>query len=131
LGGLQSALESGAWLWLPIVLLIQLTLMLGTTMLLSMAHFLWRDVGSATTFLMQIWFYVTPIVYPLSQVPKEYHIWFLFNPLACLVLFVQNKLLGVGVPIGTSFALLVWTLVLGVGGIWFFRTMKTALGEAL
>ena len=119
------------WAWLPLLILAQIALTLGLTMLLSMAHFLWRDVGSMVAFALQLWFYLTPIVYPLSQVPDRFHGWFLFNPIACLALAVQTAILGTAMPAGAVLALIFWGLTLGGGGWWFFRSMKSALGEAL
>ncbi len=119
------------WAWLPLLILAQIALTLGLTMLLSMAHFLWRDVGSMVAFALQLWFYLTPIVYPLSQVPDRFHGWFLFNPIACLALAVQTAILGTAMPAGAVLALIFWVLTLGGGGWWFFRSMKSALGEAL
>lgn len=117
--------------WLPVLVLAQLALTYGLTLLLSMAHFLWRDVGSMVAFGLQLWFYLTPIVYPLSQVPERFHVWYLLNPLACLVLTVQGAVLHMPIPPGTPVALAVWVVLLGGGGWWFFRSMKSALGEAL
>lgn len=120
-----------AWLWLPVLVLAQLFLTLGLALFLSMAHFLWRDVGSAVAFALQLWFYLTPVVYPLSQVPERFHGWYLLNPVACLVLVVQGCVLGMPMAQGVMVALIFWVLLLGVGGWWFFRSMKSALGEAL
>ncbi|MCW5222497.1 ABC transporter permease [Verminephrobacter aporrectodeae] len=120
-----------SWAWLPLLLLAQLALTYGLTLLLSMAHFLWRDVGSMVAFALQLWFYLTPVVYPLSQVPERFHGWFLFNPLACLVLMLQGCVLGLPVVPGAAWALAAWVLLLGAGGWYFFRSMKPALGEAL
>lgn len=119
------------WAWLPVLFLAQIVLTMGLTLLLSMAHFLWRDVGSVVAFALQLWFYLTPIVYPLSQVPERFHGWFLLNPLACLVLMVQGNVLGMPAPSATPWALALWVVALGGGGWWFFRSMKSALGEAL
>ncbi len=127
----QGAGPYWSWGWLPLLALAQLALTLGLALFLSMAHFLWRDVGSAVAFGLQLWFYVTPIVYPLSQVPERFHGWFLLNPLACLTLMVQSVVLHMPPPAGTPWALAAWVLVLGGGGWWFFRSMKAALGEAL
>lgn len=117
--------------WLPVLVLAQIVLTFGLTLLLSMAHFLWRDVGSMVAFALQLWFYLTPVVYPLSQVPEKFHGLFLLNPLACLVLLVQSSVLHMPVPAGTPLALVIWVVLLGGGGWWFFRSMKSALGEAL
>lgn len=110
---------------------MQVALTYGLTLMFSMAHFLWRDVGSIMSFALQLWFYLTPVVYPLAQVPEKYHLWYLLNPLACLVMAVEWAVLGIAMPTGTPYALLAWTVLLGGGGWWFFRAMKSALGEAL
>lgn len=117
--------------WIPVLVVAQVLLTFGLTLTLSMAHFLWRDVGSMVAFGLQLWFYLTPVVYPLSQVPEQFHNWFLFNPVACMVLMVQSCVLHMPVPPGTPWALAIWVLLLGLGGWWFFRSMKSALGEAL
>ena len=119
------------WLWVPLLVVAQLFLTLGLALFLSMAHFLWRDVGSAIAFALQLWFYLTPVVYPLSQVPERFHNWYLLNPVACLVLVVQGCVLGMPMAAGVVWALVFWVLLLGVGGWCFFRSMKSALGEAL
>ena len=120
-----------SWAWLPLLVLAQVVLTFGLTLVLSMAHFLWRDVGSTVGFALQLGFYLTPIVYPLAQVPERFHIWFLLNPVACLVLAVQSVVLHMPVPQGTAWALVLWVVLLGGGGWWFFRSMKPVLGEAL
>jgi lipopolysaccharide transport system permease protein len=120
-----------SWAWLPLLVLAQVVLTFGLALVLSMAHFLWRDVGSTVGFALQLGFYLTPIVYPLAQVPERFHNWFLLNPVACLVLAVQSAVLHMPVPPGTVWALAVWVVLLGGGGWWFFRSMKPVLGEAL
>ncbi|MCK9516170.1 MAG: ABC transporter permease [Ottowia sp.] len=127
----QGVGPRASWVWLPPLVLVQLIITLGLAMLLAMAHFLWRDVGAFVAFFLQLWFYLTPIIYPLSQVPERFHSWFMFNPAACLSLAVQHAALGLAVPPATTWALLAWTVLLGGGGWLFFRAMKPALGEAL
>lgn len=120
-----------AWLWIPVLLVAQLAVTFGLTLLFSMAHFLWRDVGSMVAFGLQLWFYLTPVVYPLSQIPESFHGWFLLNPLACLVLVTQAVVLHLPMPIWTVPVLIIWVILLAAGGWLFFRSMKPALGEAL
>ncbi|MDR2127704.1 MAG: ABC transporter permease [Burkholderiaceae bacterium] len=120
-----------SWAYLPLLLVAQVVLTMGMTFLLSMANFLWRDVGAGVVFVLQLWFYLTPIVYPMAQVPERFHAWFLLNPVACLILALQASVLHLPMPNGTLWALLAWVLLIGGGGWWFFRSMKSALGEAL
>lgn len=127
----QGVGPRATWAWIPLLIAAQLAMTLGMSLLLSMAHFLWRDVGSIVAFGLQLWFYLTPVIYPLSQVPERFHVWYLLNPVACLALAVQAAVLGIDVPPGTMGALVAWTLLFGLGGWGFFRSMKSALGEAL
>lgn len=127
----QGIRPSPSWIWLPCLIAAQVVITLGLALILSMAHFLWRDVGSAMVFFLQLWFYLTPVVYPLSQVPEKYHAWYLLNPVACLAIGVQSSLFGVPGPDNWLLAIGLWLGVLGLGGWWFFKAMKPTLGEAL
>ena len=44
-----------------------------------------RDVGQAVPIVLQIWFWLTPIVYPVSIIPEAYRPWFRLNPVYPLV----------------------------------------------
>jgi len=49
-----------------------------------------RDVGQAVTILMQFWFWLTPIVYPIAAVPDFVRDGFAFNPMAPIVVALQR-----------------------------------------
>lgn len=74
------------------------------------------------------WFYLTPVVYPLSQVPERFHAWFAQS--RGLLGFVAAVVLPMPVPAGVP-----WAGCMGSGTGWWglvvFRSMKSALGEAL
>lgn len=127
----QGIAPRGTWALLPVLVAAQVVMTLGLTMALSVAQFLWRDVASFVGFGLQLWFYLTPIVYPLSQIPERFHAWYLLNPVACMVFAVQRVVLGMPMPAWNLWALGAWVLVLGVGGWLVFRAMKPVLGEAL
>lgn len=52
-------------LLLPGVLMIQLCFIAGLAMILSMGNLFFRDVKYITTFVLQIWFFATNVVYPI------------------------------------------------------------------
>lgn len=56
---------SAMLLLLPLVLLIQIVLVTGLALVLSMANLFFRDVKYVTVFVMQIWFFATNVVYPI------------------------------------------------------------------
>ena len=55
-----------------------------------------RDIRFALGQLLSVWYLLTPVLYPLSQVPEEYRGWMLLNPLAIIVETFKWGLFGVG-----------------------------------
>src|SRR4051812_10979387 len=58
-------------LWFPVIVLVQLTLTLGLALVLSALTVHFRDVRDLLANLITLWFFATPIVYPLSTVPPR------------------------------------------------------------
>lgn len=59
--------------WLPVALLFGVVLTafaLGIGLVLAVANVYFRDTSHLVNILMQIWFYATPVVYPLSYVKQ-------------------------------------------------------------
>lgn len=67
------------------VLLVQVALALGLGITVGVLNVFFRDVGQFFTILLQFWFWLTPIVYPLSIIPEKYRWVFAFNPLTSLI----------------------------------------------
>ncbi len=70
---------------LPIVT-IQVAFTVGVSLLLSAFTVLYRDVRHTLPLLIQIWMFVTPILYPASVVPARWQTWyFSLNPMAAII----------------------------------------------
>ncbi len=74
---------------IPIVLLIT-AFAAGLGVLLGTANVFFRDLGAAVPILMQFWFWLTPIVYPISAVPEFVRSWLALNPLVPLIGALQR-----------------------------------------
>ena len=55
-----------------------------------------RDIRFGLGQLLSVWYLLTPVLYPLSQVPEEHRGWMLLNPLAIIVETFKWGLFGVG-----------------------------------
>ena len=77
-------------LLVPLSLLTAL-LALGVGMWLAALNVRYRDVQHATPFLMQIWMFATPVVYPGSLVPESYRAWFHLNPMAGIICRLSKR----------------------------------------
>ena len=81
-----------------------------------------KDVRYTLRYVLRFWGYLTPVIYPLSQVPEEYRGWMLWNPMAGYVETFKWGLLGIGSfdPrfFGSSLGV---TAVMLVAGMWYFH----------
>lgn len=96
-------------LWLPVVMAVQLTLTLGLALFVSALTVHFRDLRDLLANLMTLWFWGTPIVYHLSQVPSPFRPLLDLNPLTHLVVSYQEVLFMNG-PFRE------WPRLLAVGG---------------
>lgn len=83
-----------AALAVPLSILILLLTAGGAGCLLAALNIQYRDVKHATPFLVQLWMYASPIVYPLSLVPEKYRLAYSLNPLAGAIAGFRTGLLG-------------------------------------
>ncbi len=74
------------WLFLPVPLLALTIATVGATFFFATANVFYRDVAHILQIILQIWFYVTPILYRIDFFPPNYRWLFKLNPL----IFVMN-----------------------------------------
>ena len=74
-----------ALLALPLIVGIEIVLILGVVLLASAVNVFYRDIRFVVPLGMQLWMYLTPIIYPVSQVPPAAEPYFMLNPMAGLV----------------------------------------------
>jgi lipopolysaccharide transport system permease protein len=101
----------------PLLLIGVIFTALGVGTLLSALTVAYRDFTHLTPFMVQIWMYVTPIIYPVSLVPERWQ-WLLYiNPMTGLVEGFRSAFLGKPFDmtgIGISFAVAVAAFAIGV-----------------
>ena len=96
-------------LWFPVIVLVQLVLTLGLALLLSALTVHFRDIRDLLTNLLTLWFFVTPIIYPLSMVPERLRWYLNLNPFTHLAVSYQEVLFIEGAFTG-------WPHLLTLGG---------------
>lgn len=103
---------------LPFCVLWLFALLYGLIMPLSAWHARYRDVGSVVPFLFQAGLFLSPIAYPLSQVPARLRTVMELNPLSGVVEAWRYAVLGAEPSMLALAAGLVWLAILLVVG-WF------------
>jgi len=72
-------------LWLIPLTLSVVVLAMGMGLILGILNVFIRDIGEVIPIIMQIWFWFTPIAYPVSIIPVRYRHLFKFNPMYSII----------------------------------------------
>ena len=112
---------------LPLIVLHMAILSVGMGLIISAATAKYRDLTFAMGFLVQLWMYLTPVVYPLSEVPDKFKIFILINPMTAVVESFRGVFLGVSSLTMQGLLLsIILTILFFIGGIIVFsRVEKT------
>lgn len=127
-----GVVPGSAILFLPLVLVLMLAAALGVGFWLSALNVEYRDVMHAVPFLVQFWFFITPVVYSTSLLPEQWGFLFGLNPMTVVVDGFRWCLLGAG-P-GMSFVSIVSAsvaIVLFVSGMVWFRRRERSFVDSL
>ena len=113
-------------LLMPIVLLPLLLFIVGLSWFLASLGVYLRDVSQVVGIVVTALMFLTPIFYPLSAIPKSYHIYIYLNPLTFIVEQVRNLLVfGQGLDlVGYVLLTMLSFLVAWLGYVWFQKTRK-------
>jgi lipopolysaccharide transport system permease protein len=70
---------------IPLLVLVAALLALGVGMWLSALNVKYRDIRYAIPFLVQLWMFASPIIYPLSMLPPKWRWVLMLNPLTGII----------------------------------------------
>ena len=112
---------------LPLIVLHMAILSVGMGLIISAATAKYRDLTFAMGFMVQLWMYLTPVVYPLSEVPDKFKIFILINPMTAVVESFRGAFLGASSLTPQDLLLsIILTILFFIGGIIVFsRVEKT------
>ncbi len=112
-----------AWAWVTAV---------GVGTWLSALNVYFRDVGQLIPFLLQIWMYASPVVYPASLVPAEFQWIYALNPIAGVIEGFRWALFSHGHPPGLLTLVSVSaSIVFFVSGSLFFKRMERSFADVV
>jgi lipopolysaccharide transport system permease protein len=116
-----------AYLALIPVLLLQIAFAVGIGMVLGVLNVFFRDVGQLFTVVLQFWFWLTPIVYPITILPENLQAAMAYNPMARLIAAYQTILVTGAWPDFLS----LWPVALlaALLCLWGLRLFRRHAGE--
>lgn len=112
------------------LLVVQLTLLaFALSALLSALNVKYRDTGTALPVLLQLWMFVSPIVYPATYVPRSWMWMYEMNPLAGIVHGFRACLLGLPFSPRSQIASAVITILVLLCSTMVFRRMEDEFAD--
>ncbi len=120
----------GILLLVPLSILLT-TLALGIGIAFSALNTKYRDVRYALPFILQVWMFVSPIIYPSSIVPEEYRWLLRLNPMTGIVEGFRASLFGRAPDWWALAYCIVFALALLLVSAYLFRRMERSFAEVI
>lgn len=124
---IYGVLPAKSTIFVAFFILWAVVLALGVGFWLSALNVKYRDVTYAVPFLIQVWFYVSPVGYSLSIIPEKWHWLYSLNPLVGVIEGFRWSLLGGGrsLPAVLLTSLFTTCIIFITGVIYFSNTENT------
>lgn len=119
-------------LLLPLLVILMMLTASGVGMFLATLNTKYRDVRYTITFLVQLWMFSTPVVYPVSIIPEKYRLLYALNPMVGVIEGFRSALLGT-VAFPTLMVLFSATVsaALFIIGLLYFRQMERHFADII
>ncbi|HXG36744.1 MAG TPA: ABC transporter permease [Dehalococcoidia bacterium] len=119
-------------LWVPVLFFIHFTFIMGLSFPLAALNLFFHDVRYLVGVALTLWFYITPVIYPVDRIPSKYQIIFDINPNALLITAYRRVLLQ---DIGPGVDRLLIGLIVAVTtffvGYYLFKKMEPNFADRI
>ena len=116
---------------LPLFILLALATSLAIGLWLSALNIKYRDFQYTLPFIIQLWLYASPIVYPSSMIPVQYRMLYGLNPMAGVIEGFRWALLGTTPPEAMILVSVGVVVVLLIGGMFYFKRMEQYFADVV
>ncbi len=119
-------------LWLPVLVVPQLIATLGAAWLIASLGVFLRDTAQAIGLVLTAWMFLTPIIYPETNVPKAYRSLININPFTSLVRSYRRIMLeGLAPDWGGLAYFTIFALLLFLFGYWWFARTRKGFADVI
>ena len=116
----------------PLFILECMVVSLALGLWLTALNVKYRDIGQLVPFLVQIWMYLTPIVYSSSMVPVRFRALYSLNPMVGVVDGFRWAMLGQSAPDWSMLAISsAVVMVLFISGLYYFRRTEITFADII
>lgn len=119
-------------LWFPALFALELVLITGVVLLGSAVNVFARDVKLAVPLATQLWMFLTPVLYPLSEAPEGLRPLFLANPMTGIVESFRDVLIhGTAPDLDLLLPAAIGGFSLLLVGAWYFSSVETRFADVV
>jgi len=117
-------------IFLPVFILLEVGLAFGVSLWLSALNVLYRDVRYAVPFILQFWFFSSPVVYASESLPSSWRLFYNLNPMVVVIDGFRWVLLAGNSPFPQGlFIALASILLILLAGLFYFRRMERLFAD--
>jgi lipopolysaccharide transport system permease protein len=119
------------FVFVPVIIALAFLLALGLSLLLSALNVRYRDVGQALPFVLQLWFFLSPVAFPLLTPGGTSWITVIqaVNPLVGMILVFRWATLGAPAPHGLLVASVIVTCAILAAGLAYFARAERTIAD--
>ena len=116
----------------PFLITLMMLASSGIGMFLSALNAKYRDIKFTIPFLVQLWMFASPIVYPASMVPEKYRLIYALNPMTGIIEGFRSALLGkMAFPTSMILISAVVSLIIFTCGLFYFKQMERYFADII
>lgn len=117
-------------LFLPLIAILAWFLAAGVSFWFSAINVAYRDMKYVLTFVMSLWIYATPVIYPTS-VADRFKIILLFNPMTGLIESHRSLILNQTIPYQSLILSICFTIIIYLSGIIHFKRAERYFADII
>jgi len=118
-------------LWLPLLVAGTAMTALGVGLLIAALNVAYRDFRHVVPFMIQLWLFLTPVIYPVGLVPPRWQWLLVLNPMTGLIGGYRAALLGLPMPWTALGVSLVLGTIAFIAGALYFRAAERTFADVV
>lgn len=123
---------SAAFLYVLLIFPSILLLTCGISFILSALNVMFRDIRFVVPLILQIWLYLSPVIYSMDQVPEKFRKFYILNPMAPLIQsFRDVTVFGKSPNVGELTLAIIVSVLIFILGYLFFKAKEKKFADII
>ena len=122
---------SSSMLAMPLFLLGTIVTAAGAGIMFAAAIVTYRDVRYLITFIVQLWLFATPVLYPITMIPARWRLLYAVNPMAGMIAGFRASVLGGPAPLDVILVSSISAAVLFTAAVRYFVQVERRFADVI